>query len=131
MLIEVDGVSKRFGGLQALDNVSLTARTGEVTAVIGPNGAGKSTLLGCLSGMIAIDAGRIRIDGNDARLAPLSRLVEVGVTRTFQNIRLSESLTVLEHLRLARLSYRRTQRARMSGPGAIPDRRAGGRHHAG
>ena len=117
MLSEVDGVSKRFGGLQALDNVSLAARTGEVTAVIGPNGAGKSTLLGCLSGMIAIDAGRIRIDGNDARLAPLSRLVEVGVTRTFQNIRLSESLTVLEHLRLARLSYRRTQRARSSGPG--------------
>jgi ABC-type branched-subunit amino acid transport system ATPase component len=117
MLIEVDGVSKRFGGLQALDNVSLIARTGEVTAVIGPNGAGKSTLLGCLSGMIPIDAGRICIDGAEAVLAPLSRLVDLGITRTFQNIRLSESLTVSEHLRLARLSYRRTKRSRGSGAG--------------
>jgi branched-chain amino acid transport system ATP-binding protein len=112
MLIEVDGVSKRFGGLLALDKVSLTACTGEVTAVIGPNGAGKSTLLGCLSGMIPIDDGQIRIDGAAAVLTPLSRLVEVGITRTFQNIRLSESLTVMEHLRLAHLSWRRTKRAR-------------------
>src|SRR3978361_1978286 len=104
MLVEVEGVSKRFGGLRALDDVSLTARTGEVTAVIGPNGAGKSTLLGCLSGMIPIDSGQIRIDGRAAGLSPLSRLIEVGITRTFQNIRLSESLTVREHLRLAHLS---------------------------
>jgi hypothetical protein len=91
MLIEVEGVSKRFGGLRALDDVSLIARTGEVTAIIGPNGAGKSTLLGCLSGMIPIDAGHIRIDGRDALLTPLSRLVQTGITRTFQNIRLSEA----------------------------------------
>jgi ABC-type branched-subunit amino acid transport system ATPase component len=117
MLIEVDGVSKRFGGLLALDNVSLTARTGEVTAVIGPNGAGKSTLIGCLSGMVPIDAGQISIDRIKARLAPLSRLVDLGITRTFQNIRLSESLTVLEHLRLGRLSYERTRRARSAAPG--------------
>jgi ABC-type branched-subunit amino acid transport system ATPase component len=117
MLIEVDGVSKRFGGLRALDDVSLSARTGEVTAVIGPNGAGKSTLMGCLSGMIPIDSGRIRVDGSDAVLAPLSRLVDLGITRTFQSIRLSASLTVLEHLQLGRLSYRRTRRARTSGPG--------------
>lgn len=118
MLIEVEGVSKRFGGLRALDDVSLIARTGEVTAVIGPNGAGKSTLLGCLSGMIPIDAGHIRIDGRDAVLAPLSRLVETGITRTFQNIRLSESLTVRENLRLSWLSWRRTKRAR----GVVPRR---------
>ncbi len=112
MLIEVNGVSKRFGGLLALDDVSLIARAGEVTAVIGPNGAGKSTLLGCLSGMIPIDSGHIRIDGTDAVLTPLSRLVDLGITRTFQSIRLSESLTALEHLLLSRMSYRRTQRAR-------------------
>jgi branched-chain amino acid transport system ATP-binding protein len=118
MLIEVEGVSRRFGGLRALDDVSLIARTGEVTAIIGPNGAGKSTLLGCLSGMIPIDAGHIRIDGRDALLTPLSRLVQTGITRTFQNIRLSESLTVREHLRLSWLSWRRTKRAR----GAVPRR---------
>ncbi len=117
MLISVHDVCKRFGGLQALDHVSLTARTGTVTAVIGPNGAGKSTLLGCLSGMIPIDDGRIEIDGISVVLSPPSRLVELGVTRTFQNLRLSKSLTVLEHLRLAQLSYRRTRRARGTGPG--------------
>jgi branched-chain amino acid transport system ATP-binding protein len=117
MLIEVVGVSKRFGGLQALDTVSLTARAGEVTAVIGPNGAGKSTLIGCLSGMVPIDAGHLRIDGIQAKLSPLSRLVDLGITRTFQNIRLYESLSVLEHLQLARLSYQRTRRARAGGRG--------------
>jgi branched-chain amino acid transport system ATP-binding protein len=121
MLIEVNRVSKRFGGLLALDNVSLTARTGEVTAVIGPNGAGKSTLLGCLSGMIAIDAGHISIDGAEAVLTPLSRLVGLGITRTFQSIRLSESLTVLEHLLLSRMSHRRTRRARGRGPVQSPE----------
>jgi branched-chain amino acid transport system ATP-binding protein len=117
MLIGVHSVCKRFGGLQALDHVSLTAQTGTVTAVIGPNGAGKSTLLGCLSGLVPIDSGRIEIDGVRAVLSPLSRLVDLGITRTFQNIRLSKSLTVLEHLRLAQLSYRRTRRARIGGPG--------------
>jgi branched-chain amino acid transport system ATP-binding protein len=121
MLIEVNSVSKRFGGLLALDDVSLTARTGEVTAVIGPNGAGKSTLLGCLSGMIRIDSGHIRIDGIDVVLTPLSRLVDLGITRTFQSIRLSESLTVLQHLLLSRMSYRRTRRARGRSPVQSPE----------
>ena len=63
MKIEVRGVTKRFGGLQALDGVSLVARTGKVTAVIGPNGAGKSTLMDCLSGITRMDAGELAIDG--------------------------------------------------------------------
>jgi len=121
MLISVHDVCKRFGGVQALDHVSLTARTGEVTAVIGPNGAGKSTLLGCLSGMIPIDLGRIEIDGVSVVLSPPSRLIELGITRTFQNLRLSKSLTVMEHLRLAQISYRRTRRARVGGVGTSLD----------
>jgi branched-chain amino acid transport system ATP-binding protein len=112
MRIEVDGISKRFGGLQALDAVSLEANAGEVTAVIGPNGAGKSTLLGCLSGMIPIDDGRVLIDGVEIKLSSPSHLVELGITRTFQNIRLFEGLSVIEHLELARRSLRRTERGR-------------------
>ncbi|MBS0638868.1 MAG: ABC transporter ATP-binding protein [Acetobacteraceae bacterium] len=116
MHLTADRISKRFGGLRALDEVSLEARTGEVTAVIGPNGAGKSTLLGCLAGMIPIDSGRILIDGAAARLRGPADLIPLGFTRTFQNIRLFEGLTAREHLDLARRS-----RERISGKGSAPD----------
>ena len=92
MLIGIEGISKRFGGLQAVDDVSLTARDGEVTAVIGPNGAGKSTLLDCLTGITAFDAGRIVIDGKAYTHLAVSQLVELGLSRTFQHIRLFDSL---------------------------------------
>lgn len=121
MQIEVRGVTKRFGGLQALDGVSLRARTGEVTAVIGPNGAGKSTLMDCLSGITRMDAGELAIDGAVCRGNMLAQLVGLGITRTFQNIRLFESLDALEHVVLARLAYLRSQRA---GGGSRPSRRA-------
>jgi len=111
MRVEVDRISKRFGGLQALDAVSLEVGAGEVTAVIGPNGAGKSTLLGCLSGMIPIDSGRVLIEGVETTLRSPARLVQLGITRTFQNIRLFEGLSALEHLELARHSARRTHRS--------------------
>jgi branched-chain amino acid transport system ATP-binding protein len=108
--VEIDGLSKRFGGLLALDSVSLLAQAGAVTAVIGPNGAGKSTLLGCLCGMIPIDSGRILLGGTETKLSSPSRLIELGITRTFQNIRLFESLSAREHLDLARRSLHRTGR---------------------
>jgi branched-chain amino acid transport system ATP-binding protein len=114
MLIQVDAVSKRFGGLQAVDAVSLSARSGQVTAVIGPNGAGKSTLLDCLSGLTPFDSGRIDIDG--AMFTSIGRgdLLEAGITRTFQTVRLFDSLTIEEHVGLARRSYLRCRRARAS-----------------
>ena len=111
MRVEVDAVSKRFGGLLALDCVSLCAQAGAVTAVIGPNGAGKSTLLGCLSGMVPIDSGRVMIDGAGVSLSSPGKLVDLGITRTFQNLRLFEGLSAKEHLDLARRSLRRTGRA--------------------
>ena len=123
MLIEVDGLSKRFGGLQALDSVSLTARGGEVTAVIGPNGAGKSTLLDCLSGITPFDQGRIVIDGTAHGRIALGELVELGISRTFQHIRLFESLKAREHLVLARqnLAASRRGKAMVRGGAALPD----------
>lgn len=112
MLVEIDQVSKRFGGLQALDNVTFAARSGEVTAVIGPNGAGKSTLIDCLSGLTPIDSGAIRIDGQGSGARMLDQLVALGVSRTFQNIRLFTSLSVIEHVILAQRAFVRSARAK-------------------
>ena len=111
MRFDVDGISKRFGGLQALQDVSLSVRSGEVTAVVGPNGAGKSTLVNCLTGMFFIDSGAITMDGAPLRRIEPKRLIELGITRTFQNIRLWEHLSVLEHVVLAGLNYARSGRA--------------------
>jgi len=121
MFVSVEAVSKRFDGLLALDQVSLEGRAGEVTAVIGPNGSGKTTLLNCLSGVIPIDSGRIVIDGTTHSGSLLPQLVEIGITRTFQNVRLFERLSVLEHVVLAARSYRRSHRGRRAG--ALPDPR--------
>jgi ABC-type branched-subunit amino acid transport system ATPase component len=110
VVLEVTGISKRFGGLQALDSVSFVARAGEVTAIIGPNGAGKSTLLDCLSGITPMDAGSAVLEGHRLTSAVLGDLIGAGITRTFQNIRLFESLTIVEHLLLARQGYRGSAR---------------------
>jgi ABC-type branched-subunit amino acid transport system ATPase component len=111
MLLEAVGISKRFGGLQALDKVSLSARSGAVTAIIGPNGAGKSTLLDCLSGITAFDEGAVFLDGKRHGRLDRTKMVALGITRTFQNIRVFERLTVEEHVALARSTYRATDRA--------------------
>ena len=110
--IVVEDISKRFGGLQALSGVSFPLRTGEVRAVIGPNGAGKSTLINCLTGAVIMDTGRLVIDGHPVAGNFSERLVDAGITRTFQNVRLFNSLTALEHLMLARRSYERSRRFR-------------------
>lgn len=110
MQVEIQTLSKRFGGLKALDRVSMVARTGEITAIIGPNGAGKSTFLNCMTGVVPPDEGRVLIDGRPLPARPLGHLVDIGITRTFQNIRLFESLTCLEHVVLARHSFRSSHR---------------------
>ncbi len=100
--IEITDVSKAFGGVQAVTRVSLDVRQGEILSVIGPNGAGKTTLLNMLSGFYHPDTGRIVMDGADlTRLKP-SRVAELGVARTFQNIALFRGMTVLDNLMLGR-----------------------------
>jgi branched-chain amino acid transport system ATP-binding protein len=100
--LEITEVSKSFGGVQAVMRVSLEVRAGEILSVIGPNGAGKTTLLNMISGFYHPDTGRILVDGADAtRLAP-SRVAELGVARTFQNIALFRGMTVLDNLMLGR-----------------------------
>jgi branched-chain amino acid transport system ATP-binding protein len=105
-LLEVEDLSLRFGGVQALAGVSLQVRQGEIHAVIGPNGAGKSSLLNCVSGLYRPQRGRVTLHtaGGPARLlgrAP-HRVARLGVARSFQNIELFRHLTVLENLLLGR-----------------------------
>jgi ABC-type branched-subunit amino acid transport system ATPase component len=100
--LEVEGVNVTFGGLTALDEVSLKVEPGSTHAVIGPNGAGKSTLLNVLTGVYRASAGRVRY--GDATLTGLRspRIAALGVSRTFQNLALSPGSTVAENLLLGR-----------------------------
>lgn len=100
-IISARGVTRRFGGLVALDGVDLDVPRGIVQAIIGPNGSGKTTLLNALSGASHADAGSIRIDGEEIfRLRP-HRIARLGLARTFQNIRLFPDLSVLENVKVA------------------------------
>lgn len=99
--LSVQGVSRAFGGLQAVSRVSLDVARGSVTAVIGPNGAGKSTLLHLISGFIPVDEGTVRINGRDVTKLPPWRRAAYGMARTFQDLEVFERLTVLENVALA------------------------------
>ncbi|MDQ3945595.1 MAG: ABC transporter ATP-binding protein [Actinomycetota bacterium] len=98
-ILVATGVSIRFGGLQALDDVAVVARTGEVTGVIGPNGAGKTTFFNCISGLYTPDRGEITFQGTKLRGSVVAR-GRRGVGRTFQTPRLFASLSVLDNLLL-------------------------------
>lgn len=97
-LLQVTGISKHFGGLPALSEVSFKAAQGQVTALIGPNGAGKTTLLNCLSGIIRPDGGEILFDGINLAGMPAHRVTRLGISRTFQNLRLFTRLSVLDNV---------------------------------
>jgi branched-chain amino acid transport system ATP-binding protein len=100
-IVSARGVTRRFGGLVALDAVDLDVPSGIVQAIIGPNGSGKTTLLNALSGASHADAGSIRIDGSEIfRLKP-HRIARLGLARTFQTIRIFGNLSVLENVKVA------------------------------
>lgn len=92
--LTIDAVRLRFGGVTALDEVSLQVERGEIFGVIGPNGAGKTSLFNCLTRFYQPDAGAVRLDGVDLLRQPAHRLARLGVARTFQNLALFPSLTV-------------------------------------
>jgi branched-chain amino acid transport system ATP-binding protein len=101
-LLEVARVSKRFGGLQALREVSLAIAPGEIYGLIGPNGAGKTTLFNVLTGVYAPDAGAFIFAGRDITGLPPHRVAAAGIARTFQNIRLFANLSSLENVMIGR-----------------------------
>ena len=100
-VLEVDAVSKRFGGIRAVLNAGLAIGTGEIHALIGPNGAGKTTLFNLVSGLYAPDAGTIRLRGRDIRALAPERICEQGIARSFQITNLFRNLTIYENLRLS------------------------------
>ena len=104
-LLEIEGVSKRFGGVIASDAISLAIPKGEVHAIIGPNGAGKTTLIGQLAGEIAPDTGRIRFEGRDVTALPTDRRSQLGLARSFQITSLFLEFTVLDNVALAVQAY--------------------------
>jgi branched-chain amino acid transport system ATP-binding protein len=99
-LLSIRGVKKRFGGLRALDGVSLEVRRGSITGLIGPNGAGKTTLFDVVSGLLSPDAGQIRLGAHRLDGRPAHEIARLGVARTFQIPRPLARLSVLENLRL-------------------------------
>jgi branched-chain amino acid transport system ATP-binding protein len=92
---EARGVSRLFGGIAAVDNVSLSIRRGSLTCVIGPNGAGKSTLFGCICGLLPVDAGRVLVDGVDVTRRPAHTRARNGLATVFQTTPPLEGLDVL------------------------------------
>ncbi|WP_300157886.1 ABC transporter ATP-binding protein [Solidesulfovibrio sp.] len=105
-ILKVEGVSKRFGGLLALGDVSFAVERGAIMGLIGPNGAGKTTMFNCVAGIYKPTEGRILFAADDAQRDVAGRKPErmtaLGVARTFQNIRLFASLTVLDNVRIGR-----------------------------
>ncbi len=100
-LLEVERLTKRFGGVIAADAISLVLAAGELHAIIGPNGAGKSTLIGQLSGEVASDGGRIRFDGKDITSLPVYRRSQLGLARSFQVTTLFSDFTALDNVALS------------------------------
>jgi branched-chain amino acid transport system ATP-binding protein len=95
-------ISINFGGLRALQRVSLDAHQGEILAIIGPNGAGKTTLLNAISGVYHPTEGRILLDGHDRTFMPPHRVAALGTARTFQNVALFRGMSVLENIMVGR-----------------------------
>ena len=99
-LLEVRGVTKRFGGFTALDNVDLVVRRGERVGLIGPNGSGKSTLVNCITGTLRNEEGSVRFEGQDIGKHPAHRRIRLGLARSFQIPKPFASMSVLDNLRI-------------------------------
>jgi ABC-type branched-subunit amino acid transport system ATPase component len=97
-MLEVNGLSKSFGGVQALLDVSFAVAAGEIVGLIGPNGAGKTTCFNLINGLLPPSAGGIRLHGKDLAALPPYRRARLGLARTFQNIQLFGGMTVLDNV---------------------------------
>ncbi len=104
-LLEVTGLSKAFGGVQAVDDFSFNARPGEIVGIIGPNGAGKTTVFNLVTGVYVPDRGDVVLDGVNLAGMRQDQIARQGIGRTFQNIRLFKGLTVLENVMTASDPY--------------------------
>jgi branched-chain amino acid transport system ATP-binding protein len=105
--LQVQDIHIGFGGLRALQGVSVEVHEGEIVAIIGPNGAGKTTLLNAISGVYHPSQGRILLDGQDRTFIPPSRVARLGIARTFQNVALFRGMSVLDNIMVGRHCHMR------------------------
>lgn len=98
LLLDVQGVSKYFGGLKANDDISFQVKKGEIVSIIGPNGAGKSTLFSCVTGFHRVDKGRLLFKGRDITNRKPHTIARLGIVRTFQVVQVISDMTVLENV---------------------------------
>ena len=110
-MLQLDGVTKRFGGLTAVRSVTLEVRTGELLGIIGPNGAGKTTLFNVISGFYRPEEGRILFDGRDVTGFPAHEIARLGLTRTFQIVKPFGNLSVSDNVMIGALSRLASTRA--------------------
>ena len=96
--LSLAGVSRRFGGVQAVRDLSMTVEPGRITGLIGPNGAGKTTVVNLITGLLKLTAGSISLDGRDIHELPPHQVARLGIARTFQNIRLLKEASVLDNI---------------------------------
>ncbi|MBE3590810.1 MAG: ATP-binding cassette domain-containing protein [Firmicutes bacterium] len=94
----VEGLTRSFGGLRAVDDVTFEVRRGEILSIIGPNGAGKTTVFNCITGVVRPDRGRVELDGRSLVGLPPHEVVRAGLARTFQGVRLFKGMTVVENV---------------------------------
>ncbi len=111
-LLSLQNASLRFGGIVALDDVSLEAEAGSIFGLIGPNGAGKTTAFNVITRLYRLDAGDVVFDGSSLRHTPPSRVVSLGIARTFQNVELFPTMTVLENVLVGAHTVSRFERER-------------------
>ncbi len=97
-LLEVNGITKVFGGLVAVENVDFKVNQGEIVSIIGPNGAGKTTVFNMLTGVYKVNKGTVRFDGREIQNKEPREIVKAGIARTFQNIRLFPTMRVIENV---------------------------------
>ena len=105
-ILEIKGLSKAFGGLQALSNFDLTVHKGDLIGIIGPNGAGKTTLFNLITGFIRADSGEVRLKGEDITFLKPHMIVNKGISRTFQLVNPFKEMTVLENVMISCFSHR-------------------------
>ena len=106
--LDVEGLSLQFGGVKALDGVSLAVAPGSITALIGPNGAGKTSAFNAISGFYRPKTGTVELDGEDITHVPARERARLGLARTFQNIALFRGMTVLDNIKLGRHAHLKT-----------------------
>ncbi|MBN8940372.1 MAG: ABC transporter ATP-binding protein [Rhizobiales bacterium] len=106
--LEVEALSLQFGGVKALDGVSLSVAPGSITALIGPNGAGKTSAFNAMSGFYRPKSGKVLLDGQDITHVPARDRARLGLARTFQNIALFRGMTVLDNIKLGRHAHLET-----------------------